>query len=438
MLKDYYSDIFESTGTASLLKWAQIIILIAGVLFSLLSLKGTFPALHRLLADRSAAGNEPYLVALILTSLIGLFILISVYRTSESMRRKIIRREIPAPSRLEDWGKLEGIMVKRQIDIHANDAPTALAFRDDRSFIKNVSVFFGLIVFGLTIKYILPVELFWRLGLIPDEFSFPLFFMGILAAGVGLRRASLSFCEWGGNPKVDALEVAKLIKGEANPFTFSSEIQQSLFPFQQDGNFPLVYPPVAIGSGYTVKNSLGIQKKFFIETFPRHSLRRMDPILFFYLLFAVVSSVIGFIFLTALPPDNISVLGVPAIVIGYVGAIAKGMVLVVVGQGFLKRVSIDFRAFRFESVLAYIDIEFEGGEGDHPGYAFDPEMESPDMSDRIRIRSDYQFKVYTTRLCSEIDGRTGKRYVISARAGMDSERARDMIMARIQGLINQN
>jgi hypothetical protein len=188
-------------------------------------------------------------------------------------------------------------------------------------------------------------------------------------------------------------------------------------------------------SGFTeieggIKNTGRIEKKLFIETHPKPISYEPHPIVYSYLLFAFILFFIGFFLMTRVPPGNISVLSDPTIAIGYLWTIVKGSILVFSGRGLMESFSSISGTYRFESVMVYVEVEGIYGKAPVNGGRAAADAAA---ASSILVRSDCLFKVYTTKLTTEIYTLKGKRHIIKMTVERDSEKAKELVVGEIEG-----
>lgn len=425
MLKNLYSKINESTNLFMLSKLSKFIIGAVGIIISIVSLKNSVHIFRSMVKYKSYVGNEPYLAAVSLNSVICIFILIWIFKIVISIFQESINSDIPVPSGFGDYDGIERSLVRRQSATNENFFVKIA--KKDKLYIRNFLFFMFFLIICHVVKWFIPDELFWNINLTPDFFSFPLFFIVILAVVAALRFASIYFRKRSEKLKMEVTEVTKLIKGKWNPYTFAVEIEKALHPIQQNGKPNILYTtPSHNRLGNSLKRAGSIQKKLFIETHPKYTPIESSSIVYLYLVFAVILFIIGFFFLAKTPPDNISVLSVPAIAIGYLWTIVKGIVIVVIGGGLLKYVSLGFEIFRFESIMIYLYVETE--------------LMNEDVKDNVEelgeegilIHGDYHFKVFSAKLLTEIDTTTSKRFVVKMSIDDDSIKAKNLVIDAIE------
>jgi hypothetical protein len=428
-LKNLFLKIVSTRNPFMLYGLSLLIIGTTGIIFSFVSFIGAIKIIKSLLKGKSYVGNQPYLAALVITTIICISLLIWGFKSFSTGLLNVIRDSypVPGPPEFEDYEEVENALVRKQIPMYKT-GPSVVAGKD-RYFIKKFLFFLGLVILFLIGKRSLPDELFWDYNLTPGDFSFPLFFIVILAAAAALRAASIYFHTLDQDPGQQVSEVIKSIKGGGNPYTFEPGIENALLPLRQNGN-----PNFVFRSGFSqtqggVKNTGKVEKKMFIETHPKSIPNEPHPIMYLYLFSAILLFIIGILFITKLPPDNISVLTVPTIAIGYLWTIIKGSVLVFIGRGLMESFSTISSTYRFESVMVYVEVE--GVYGKAPENSGRAAADSA-VARSIIVRSDCLFKVYTTKLTTEIYTLKGKRHIIKMTVESDSIKAKELVVGAIE------
>lgn len=404
----------------------RIISAAAGIIISFVSFIHLINIIKNLLKDKSYVGDELYLTAAILTLTICACMLTYGFKYLFSDIINIIRDGKSGPEKFEDYQEVEDALVQEKIP--SSEARAKTIIEKDVSFIWKYLFFLGLIILLLIGKSFIPDEFFWNLRLTPGYFSFPMVFMGILSFAAALRLASIYFHrDEKRQNKVDEKIIS--IKGAEHPATFIPEIEKALLPLRENGK-----PNIIVHTGFNEmegngENSGNIEGKLFIETPTKPARCEPHPIGYFYLLLAFILYITGVLFLTKPPPDNISVLSVPTIAIGYLWAIVKGGILVFCGWALLESVSSIFRTGLLESVMVYVNIG--GTSGRTIVKTGEGEANSVETG-KIVLRNDCHFWVYTTKIVTEADTDTGKRHIIKRTVDKDSRKAERLVTDAIE------
>lgn len=403
-----------------------IIIAAAGIIISFVSFIQSISIIKNLLNEKSLMGNELYLIASIMTLFICICILTWGFKRVISSLITIIRDSGTRPEKFDDYKEVEDELVQEKVP--SSDAKSGTIFEKDEAFIWKYLFLLGFIILSLIGKTFFPDEFFWNLGLTRDYFSFPLGFMVIFSTAVALRLASMHFHRHqksGG----EVYEKIVSIKGAGHPSTFAPGIEKALLSLRKNGN-----PNIVIQTGFneteeSVRNTGKTEGKMFIETPPRPVPCEPHPIGYFYLLFSILLNIVGFLLVTRLPPDNISVLTVPTIAIGHLWAMVKGGILVFCGKAFQESVSSIFRTDLFESVMVYVNIRgISGRTIVRSGKGLNDSVETMNSF----VRSDCYFWVYTAKLLTEVDNKKGKRHIIKRTVDKDSEKAKELVAGAIE------
>lgn len=416
--------------------WFSLLVIgISGIIISTISLKSSVKILKSLVKDKSYIGNEPYLAAVVVTLIFGIIILAWGFKNLISSFLNMIRHNPSVPPEFENYDEIENVLVKKQIP--PNEKLLETVIKKNKSFIMKFVFFLGFVIIGLLGKMVIPAEFFWDHGVAPEYFSFPLFIVVILAAAAGIRLASVYFYYRINTRETGVAEIIKSIKGESNPYDFVPQIEKALLPMQRREK-----PQFIFRSGFTeseglVQNIGKIHKKLFIETYPQSVPYAHHPILYLFLLAAIMLFIIGFFFLGKLPPDNISVLTVPTIAIDYIWTIIKGCILVFSGLGLLKIVYRIFSSHHFESVLVFVEINGDYEKEKAKTEKIEIDTSQPSDSQDIVFRSDCHFKIYTTKLLTEMIASMGKRNIIDMSVETEAEKAKKLIIDIIETFVQK-
>ncbi len=339
-----------------------------------------------LISNKSYIGNGPYIAAMGLTFSISAVIMWWGAKTLLAGYKEIKGVHIPVPPEFEIYKDVENAAVQKKLQPY--ETAQAYVTKRDKISLQGFAIFFGIIILGVIGKSLPPDEFFWNLRLKPEYFSFPYFLTALLTLVALVKGASIYFHQPAHNWDVKSDYLTKSITPGVHPDTFAPGIKKKMTLMQQDGNRNMSYYS---GFGHIPgksKTNGKIHGKLFIETHPRITPYIRPAFIYIYLAFAVILTGIGFLFLTKLPPDNISVLTVPTIAIGYIWTLFKGGVLVYCGIDFLNSVSTLLRARGFKSEIAYVDIRGE------------------------KEQSLYHFNVFTAELWTEMNNSKGYRKII--------------------------
>jgi hypothetical protein len=399
----------------------------AGIIISFFSLIPSIKNILTRINNKSYFGHEPYLTALVITIIICGAISAWGLKTIISTFQGIKRHHIPVPPQFGDYSEVENALVKKQLQPYE----TALGYviKKDEQFVKEFLFFLGFVTFGFLVKMILPEKFFWNLRLYPRDFSFPFFLMILLATTAALRWASAYFHSSIENPETEGYQVLKSIRTEADPDTLVPGIERSLLQLQQGEKSNMVFRSGFSENGEAVKGTGKIHRKLFIETHPKLIQYVRRPIMYLYLFLAIILINTGFLFMTKLPPDNISVLTVPIIAINFAWSIIKGGILVFSGAGLLMCIYRVSRVYRFKSVMLYVEID---GIYEKLAAAAGTTGDGFSASSRSGVQSDCDFNVFATTLSTEMDMFIGNRQIIKMTAEQDSENAKKMAAVTIE------
>jgi hypothetical protein len=430
MLKNLHERLINADNPLKHYGFSLLLIGIAGITISTISLKSSIKTLKILVKDKVYFGNEPYLAAVVVTLVIGIILLTWGFKNLLSSFMNMIRYNRPVPREFENYDEIENMLAKKQIPPYERLLETVI--KKDKSFIKKFFFFLGVVIIGLVGRVVIPAEFFWNLRLTPTFFSFPLFFVVLLATVAGLRLASVYLYQRIDTQEAEAAEIIKSIKGEDNPYDFIPQIEKALHPLQRHGKLPFVFR-----SGFTetegeVKNTGKIHKKIFSETYPQSIPYARHSIVYLLLFVAVMMFITGFLLLVKLPPDNISVLTVPIIAIDYFWTMVKGCILVFSGRGLLKNIYLIYSSYHFESVIVLVEVNgtyekrktsVERGETSA--------LQQQDTQGSI-FRNDCHFKIYAAKLLTETKASVNKRNVISMTVEIKVKKAKKLIVEAIE------
>jgi hypothetical protein len=402
---------------------------VVGIVFSSISFIGTLRIIEKLLKDKAYIVNGPYFAAAVFTAVICIVFVTWGCRSLIGGVQNAAGKSLPAPvpTEFDNYNEVENTLIRKQLPVYETGA-AALAGKD-KSFPVKFLILLSAVIMFLIVKSLLPDELFWDYHIYPGYFSFPFYFMIILAAVTALKAASLYIHPFDRKPNLQVSEEVVSIKGGGDPYTFEPGIENARITLQQNKA-----PNIVFRSGFSqtqggIENTGKVEKKMFIETQPTAIPHEPHPYIYLYLSSAIVLFTFGFLFATRLPPDNISVLTVPTIAVGFAWRIVKGGILLYAGWDLLQSASCILHTHLYESIMVHVRIDGVYGKVNEKS-----NKAGAGSSDRdgILIRSDCRFKIYTTRLLSEIYTVKGKRHIIGMTVEKDSEKAEKLVIGAIE------
>ena len=386
--------------------FSKSVIRIAGIVISIASLIPLSNSIRTLIFNKFQDGNEPFLISVVISFMICVVILAWGSKTLFFPLKNIKENNISVPSEFKDFNELgRQFEQKRLLSPYHTDMTIK---KKDFFFIILSSSFLALILIAFIVKANLSTEFFWNLKFTPENFTFPFFFTGILIMILIIRSSSLLIYMHRNEFSIGVFEIIRTIKSEIEIETIIKEISKSLALLKQSENPTNVYFLIPSDTRYTEKNNGQVHSKLFIETQPTPATIIPQFVIYFYLSFSIILYFIGFIFLVQLPPDNISVLSVPSIALGYIWALIKGGILVICAAGFLSAVAPICIGYLSQSVMAYIKLDgsFEG---------IPQESENVDCNGNLHgnliIRGKYEFNIYITEMVTEFIPSKGRQII---------------------------
>ncbi|RPI41634.1 MAG: zinc ribbon domain-containing protein [Bacteroidetes bacterium] len=113
---------------------------------------------------------------------------------------------------------------------------------------------------------------------------------------------------------------------------------------------------------------------------------------------------------------------------GRLGNLAGGIIYLGTASNFFRRSRLLLDTYRFESIFLYVDIEGTIGKSEiTAGKAVTDSLETRN----IVIRSDSQFRIYTTKILSECLKLNGERYITAMVTDSQVEQATERVMQAI-------
>lgn len=399
---------------------------IAGILIFPPSAIPSIKTTINLVKNKSYIGNEPYLAATVTTIVICAVILIWGLKALLTGIKNIREQNLPKAPEFENCGELSIILEEKQLPSREK-FPEKIAKKDKYFIIASIALL-GAILIGIMVKGILPDEFFWDRHLSPGYFSFPLLLTLIITVAAAMRCISFFVYRRQAKEGTGVFEMRRSIRTETDIETISTEIASSLTEMQQNG-IPILVSKSGYDNSQTVpKYTSQTHHKFFIETQPKIISISPYPIVFLYLVCAIILCITGFIFLTKRPPDNISVLTVPAIALGHAWTLIKGGILTASGIEFFSTVSLAFQNYLFQSMMVYLKAN---GVYKQISVKIKSPAEASSVTGNSGILRDWEFIVYITELLTEFDPKKGKRHIIKMFNDTKTKEAKTLISGTI-------
>ncbi len=389
----------------------------AGIIIAFISFVGAVKIIRNLAKGNAYVGNTPYLAAAVTTLILCIAILTWKFMTLFSVISKTVYKH-NGDWEFESYDNVGNALKKNEVPSYKKFV-SKMIYDKDFTFIKFFLSAMGTVILFWLAKNSIPDEFYWNLRLTPGYFTPPLGFISIFAAIAGLRTISFILHTRKKIEDNSISETKERIKGIYDPYMLASNIEEELRGIRYDGNANIVFR-----SGFTATEGIDIKtgrikRELFIETYPRPVPYETYPIVYIYLLCAAVFSVTGILLMTKLPPDNISVLTVPTIAIGYLGDIVKGGILLFSGWDMMKSVSGIYKTHWFESVMAFVQIEGVYQKEDHGGKSVGTAGNA--------VRGDCRVYIYTTKLLTEIYDDMEKKHKSNGTVKKGSQKNRDSV-----------
>ncbi|MBS4057373.1 MAG: hypothetical protein KGZ82_08660 [Bacteroidales bacterium] len=236
-------------------------------------------------------------------------------------------------------------------------------------------------------------------------FRFPFVFFGILLLLAGISFYSIILMIPENIPRQTVSENFATINGGGDPNSIFPAINKLFNEFRYNA-----LPNYSFKSGFAKIEDLSFNEtgsydgKLAVETHPQYiGNNENDIIPNIYLLlaaFSLITSLINFALMVVEPG--------PDIIQSYLGNFFAGLIFLYLAGSFISRAFILNNIFKYDSVFTFIDVSGSIGKSEiTAGKAITDSIETKN----VVIRSDSQFRIYTTRFLSESYSLNGSRYV---------------------------
>ena len=272
-------------------------------------------------------------------------------------------------------------------------------------FRKFIFLFVALLVIYFVLKYI-PVSLFEDMDIEPLRMRFPVFFLFVFFAIMAISFYTIFMIIPENVPLQVVSENFATINGGGDPNSICPAIDKTLNDYRFDK-----LPNYTHKSGFSKIEDLSFNESasysgcYSVETHPRYiNAEKTEIIPVIYLTLAVLCACIAVFYFNTI---SISELDTSSVQSGF-GKLLAGFIFMGTSSNMFHRALLIYNTYQFESVFTYLDINGTIGKSEiTAGKAITDSIETRN----VVIRSDSQFKVYTSRLLSESYTLNGERYI---------------------------
>jgi hypothetical protein len=269
---------------------------------------------------------------------------------------------------------------------------------------------FIFLVFVIIVAFIgqkfIPPEFYEELNMAPVSIGIPFVFLFILFIIIAIGFYTILLIVPENIPKQVFSENFATINGGGDPNSICPSIDRTL----NDYRFNKL-PNYSHKSGFAKTDELSLNESgsfsgsYAIETHPRYLPKKnIEIIPNLYLGLAFISVIISLIYFNTIQITELKTISFQNVL----GKLIAGIIFLGTGSNFFTRAHLLFSNYQFESVFAYFDITGTIGKSEiTAGKAITDSIETKN----IVLRSDSQFKIYTTRFLSESYSLNGERYV---------------------------
>lgn len=274
------------------------------------------------------------------------------------------------------------------------------------SFLKKYIFLLVIILVAFFVQNYFPQGLFIEAGIDPISIKIPIVFLFLLFALMAIGFYTILMIIPENIPRQVVSENFATINGGGDPNSICPAIDKTFNEFRFDK-----LPNYSYKSGFAKIEDLSFNESgsydgnYALETHPRYLDRNeKETIPTIYLILAVLSLIISLIYFGTI---NLTELRFSSIQ-SALGHFLAGAIFLGTSRNFFRRAFILYNTYQFESVFAYFDITGSIGKSEiTAGKAITDSIETKN----IVIRSDSQFKIYTTRLLSESYDLNGNRNI---------------------------
>lgn len=395
----------------------------AVILFSLTmtgSIQGFIDSL-RVENDSSAVSSAFKILAMVIVFFVGLSFLFSGIK---HVKKITITPEIPGP--FKNYNKIYENLLKGKLDIYKFPDYGPLKFAYDYindkipfltppkrevvaknvSFLRRYIFLLIIILIAFFLQRFIPLDYYQEMEMQPINIKIPIIFLLLLLGLMIIGFYTILQIIPENIPNQVVSENFATINGGGDPNSICPAIDKAFNEYRFDK-----LPNYSYKSGFAKIEDLSFNESgsytgnYAIETHPRYlDKKEKDSIPVVYLALACVSLVIALVYFGTLGIDELSASSVQS----NLGKFIAGIIFLSTSANFFNRAYLLFNIYQYDSVFAFFDINGTIGKSEiTAGKAITDSIETKN----IVVRSDSQFKIFTTRFLSECYNLNGDRFI---------------------------
>ncbi len=303
-----------------------------------------------------------------------------------------------------------------------------LVAEDNVSFSGKAITFIILIIILSILKYALPASIYYDINVDPRNINLPYVFGILLIITAIIKMISIKYLMPDVIPKTEISEDIATIRGGGDPNSLLPEVEKALLEIRKKKIQNRVKKEFGSSNDGIIKDTGKFSGRMYIENHPKYISYTRSSAVYIFLSLGIIALLYGLIRLIGLSDiPRFSSYGIESF-INRIFTYIQGITFCSIGAHCFKQAYYLLATFRYESIMIYIN--FEGVIGKSEIRAGKAMTDSFETSNTV-IRSDTQFRVYTSKLLSENYTLEGKRYIISMITDEDSEHAKDLVLKSI-------
>jgi hypothetical protein len=362
------------------------------------------------------------------------------------IKKITITPEVPAP--FSNYAVIFENLLKGKLDVYKvpDSGPMKFAYNyisDKVAFLtpperqvvsKNISflkkyiiLFIFLCLFPFLFEVFSP-DFSNQLGLTPGTISIPVVFLLLLLSIMAVGLYTIRMMIPKNLPKQDVSENFATINGGGDPNSICPAIELACneYRFEKVPNYINKSGFVKLDE-ISFKESASYSGSFSIETHPRYiHKKKNDQLPKVYIFIALISLIISIAYFLMIENREIDFSGI----LSSIGDFSAGVIFLGTAGTFFSRSYLLFSIYQFESVFIYLEATGNIGKSEiTAGRSITDSIETRN----IVIRSDSQFKIYTTRLLSECYHIQGERFITAMIVDQQVDEIAQKIIETIRG-----
>ena len=309
-----------------------------------------------------------------------------------------------------------------------------LVAEENFSFAGKVITFIIFLILIATLIHVLPSSVYYDIALNPHTIRLPYLFGILLIITAIIKMISIKYLMPDVIPKTEISEDIATIRGGGDPNSLLPEVEKALLEIRKKKIQNRVKKEFGSSNDGIIKDTGKFAGRMCIENQPNLIHYASSSAVIIFLIIGFITIVYGLLVLTGLSEISRYSANEFGTLFNRFFTFIQGLTFTIIGGHCFRQAYFLLASFRYESIMIYID--FDGVIGKSEIRAGKAITDSFETSNTV-IRSDIQFRIFTSKLLSENYEMDGERYIISMITDAESESAKDIVLNAINNFADK-